>query len=141
MHLNPADNAFKGMLANDLKWRAFYDGPDFIWKSKDGWSARQVVNRPFPARVLAASAEPKPALPASWVLRVTNKVSTWRRKLRRVALLKRVILVCIVRRQRPALFGGAGRLAAPLGVELADAEKLVISAVQRRPFYAECPWR
>ena len=71
-HLNPADDASKGMLANDPKWRTFHNGPDFLWRSEDEWPAKQVVNRPFPAHILASSAAPLPAPPASWVLRVTK---------------------------------------------------------------------
>ena len=136
-HLNPADDSSKGMLADDPNWRRFHHGPDFLWRSEDEWPQKQIVSRPFPAHILATTAVAKPAPAASWVLRVSEKIATWRGKLRRVALFKRVIMTCIVHRRRPALSNNAGSSSAPSGVELDDAERLIISAIQRRTYDAE----
>ena len=136
-HLNPADDASKGMLAHDPKWGRFHNGPDFLWQREEEWPAKQVVTRPFPAHILATSAEPKPAPSAPWALRVSEKVATWRGKLRRVALFKRVIMTCVVRQRRRALLSNAGYLAAPSNAELNDAERLIVSSIQNQSFHTE----
>ena len=79
-HVNPADNCSKGMLAQDPNWGKFHNGPDYLWRDEEEWPAKKVVSCPFPAHILATTAEQKPALPASWVLRICEKVATWRDK-------------------------------------------------------------
>merc|ERR1719228_2261375 len=80
-HLNPADDCSKGMLAKDENWGRFHNGPEYLWRPEEEWPAKTIVSRPFPAHILATSAEDKPAFPAPWALRVSEKVSTWRGKM------------------------------------------------------------
>ena len=57
--------------------------------------------------------------------------------MRQVALLKRTIMTCIVGQRRQALYDDANKVSAPTGVELANAEKLIISAIQQRSYHTE----
>ena len=136
-HLNPADYSSKGMLAQDPNWGKFHNGPDYLWRSEEEWPEKQIVSRPFPAHILATTVTPKKTPPPSWVIRVCEKVATWTGKLRRVALLKRAIMICVVRNRRRALHNDADKVGTPTGVELADAENLIVNAIQSRAFHAE----
>ena len=136
-HLNPADDSSKGLLAQDEKWVRFHNGPDYLWRDEEEWPSKKIVSRPFPAHILKTSIEQKTTPPLSWILRVCEKVATWRGKLRRVALMKRTIMTCVIRQRRRALYDDADKVAAPSGVELADAEKLIISAIQQRSYRME----
>ena len=46
-------------------------------------------------------------------------------------------MTCIIRHRRPALYNDADKAAAATGVELADAERLIVSAIQQRAYHAE----
>ena len=51
--------------------------------------------------------------------------------------MKRTIMTCVIRQRRRALYDNADKVAAPSGVKLADAKKLIISAIQQRSYRME----
>ena len=134
---NPADDLTKGLSAQDPKWGRFHNGPDFLWRREEEWPAKQVVTRPFPAHILATTAEVKKAPPTPWVIRVSQKISTWRGKLRRIALFRKSLVNYVSRRRGGVLPCGAASNMTPTNAELADAERLLVKAIQSISFDAE----
>ena len=108
--MNPADLASKGIKANDTKkWHIFHQGPPFLSLPLSQWPpVRPNPTNKNPAELVADVAAlniiaaygstEEPIVEAQnhdfapWPLRATSKLSEWRTKIRRVAIIKRVIL-------------------------------------------------
>ena len=108
--MNPADYCSKGLKSTDTKrWQIYHQGPPFLSLPTENWppvrphitdDAGEELTADISAlNILAADGsveEPEvvvehhPSLP--WPLLATGKISEWRGKLRRIAIIKRVIL-------------------------------------------------
>ena len=108
---NPADLASKGIKGNDSKsWAFYHQGPEFLLSTPDQWppkrpnAANSTVPSDFVADVsainlltnLGTQEEPEIELDLRkedpWPLRVTSKMERWADKVRRVAIVRRVLL-------------------------------------------------
>ena len=107
--LNPADLSSKGIKGNESKkWRFYHQGPPFLSLPISEWPPKLPVNTTTKATlnadigalsILAVHgttdevniiAEPKTM--ESWITKSTCKLEHWRNKIRRVAIIKKVIL-------------------------------------------------
>ena len=133
---NPADDCSRGLSSMDPKWERFHNGPAFLWRPEDEWPQKTVVAQLSPADILAVSIAPPPPIPSDhWALRVAATVSSWRRKLRRVAAVRAVALAMLERwRRRRRGEAAAAALSPPSLSDFDAAERLLLGAIQRRHF-------
>ena len=140
--LNPADDLSRGLEPSDPKWQRFYCAPEFLWLDEEEWPCREVLAQALPAHVFAMVAEdivaPKVSSALSWVLRVADGISLWRRKKRRVAFVSKLVpsLLAWCRRGGRTLRSDSGRVAgfSLSSSDLDAGERMLILAIQRRAF-------
>ena len=140
--LNPADDLSRGLEPSDPKWQRFYCAPEFLWLDEEEWPCREVLAQALPAHVFAMVAEdivaPKVSGALSWVLRVADGISLWRRKKRRVAFVSKLVpsLLAWCRRGGRTLRSDSGRVAgfSLSSSDLDAGERMLILAIQRRAF-------
>ena len=94
---NPADFVSRGLEANDVeKWKMFHQGPDFLWKDESEWPkfsfSRHPKSVPIPL-VFAITRAPIIPPPRSIIWEIAAACSGWSRKIRRVAILKKFIIL------------------------------------------------
>ena len=106
---NPADLCSKGIHANDHKrWSFYHNGPEFLHSDIADWPPIRPTaakpEEPFDADVAAISLisvhgtvgdgdiEVNYKTTEPWPLKVTKKVEMWSHKIRRIALIRKVIL-------------------------------------------------
>jgi len=83
---NPADMLSRGMLPGDKKWEMFHYGPEFLYHDESTW-----CNSPEPVIEAAIGAlnvvfeEPSQAVVDCTELRLVDKLSSWQRKVERIA--------------------------------------------------------
>ena len=113
---NPADYASRGLQATDTKkWKIFHFGPEFLKLSQENWPIEPVSNRTNEEqqatfKIISAMSivspleltqengtviEPEHEYTSKrtpWPLEATAKLSGWSIKVRRIAVMTRVIL-------------------------------------------------
>ena len=148
-NLNPADLCSKGIEANDYKrWSFLHNGPDFLKLPLSEWPPiRPIIEKdtdgpetidvemadfsPFELMVVGGTLEDvqvEAALHSAdpWPLQVAAKQDTWRKKIRSIAIVRRVIMTLRekVRSKKEGIIGP--RLRPRKGNKCQAKEKLII---------------